>query len=727
MSKKLSEEGEYIVSTFLEKFEKYKNEPIALYGVGINTEILLNNIKGFNIVGLMDLECVGQVVYGKKVLSYDEVAKKCKKIVIVARKSVINIIYKRISFFEKNHNIKIYDIEGKEFDKDFVEKDENNDLIYWNTSEKQIKQLIDKYNVISFDIFDTLITRRILKPTDIFNVVERVLLEKYEIKINFKEIRIKCEKKLNESYPAPKFDQIYDEIQKELQLSEDIKELIKKIEYEIEYKYIIPRKKMIEIYKYALDKNKQVYLLSDMYLDKEKIKELLKKCGISGNINILISCEINKTKYSGELFEYYKELVKDKSMLHIGDNIKADIEKAKKYDIETFQVLNPYDMLVYSSYRKILTNISTIEESNILGLIISKAFNDPFVLNKSKGRFIASDLKNIGYIFLGPVILNFMVWLINELLDSEFEVILFSARDGYLINILYKIMTENIKKGRMPHEIYFKTSRRAITVPTIESQEDILFILKKPFKCTKKQLLKERFGIELDRYDVRDNELVVSGENIESISNYILSYKNEIIKNAMEEKKYYMEYINSIGVINKENIAIFDFCSSGTIQFYLSKLISKDLHGFYFATMNLPNMFYKDSSKISTLFGNAKQYYSKFNLTKYYMLLESILTDPNNTLIRCESNNNFVYNDGETTIKDFDNIKKCHDGIIEFVQDIIEIDNKIVFRDIDIEFTDYIFGLFVSKKTEVVEKVRNTFFTESCYDFSPEYNVWESL
>ena len=42
----------------------------------------------------------------------------------------------------------------------------------------KIKDLIDNYKIISFDIFDTLLKRNTIKPIDIFELVEK----KYNLK-----------------------------------------------------------------------------------------------------------------------------------------------------------------------------------------------------------------------------------------------------------------------------------------------------------------------------------------------------------------------------------------------------------------------------------------------------------------------------------------------------------------------------------------------------------------
>ena len=724
----MMKEGNYVINTFIENHKKHSQAPMALYGVGNNTKLLLDDeeIKNFNIVGLMDAECVGQNIYGKKVLSNEEVIKKCEIIIIVAQKIVLKIIYERIKFLDKEHGIKIYNIEGEELKNIFNKKSEIYDnLSYWNNTEEKLINMINSHEIVSFDIFDTLIMRNILKPTDIFKLVEVRIKEDLNINIQFENNRVSAEIELNKFIEAPTIDQIYECIQRKLGISDEVRDNIKNIEYEIECQYIIPRRKMIEIYNYAISCNKQVYLISDMYYDKEKIINLLKICGIDkiNKNNILISCEHNKTKSSGKLFEYYKSINIDKTMLHIGDNENSDIKIPPKYGIESFGILSAYDMLVHSTYSSMLIKIESVQENIILGMIIGKIFNNPFALNKGRGRYIVNDLETLGYVFWGPFVLNFMIWLINNLKKSKYKVVLFVARDGYLINYLYEYIIKTLKLKNMPEPIYFKTSRRAITVPTIKTKEDILFILKKPYKCTKAQLLKERFGINISG-NKGDKVLINSEEN----NNKILEYSEEIIKNAAIERRNYFKYINSLEKLtNKNNIAIFDLYSSGTIQYYLSKLINKKIHGFYLATNSLPNLYYKDNSYIDAQLGNQLLYNPQYSIIRHYQMLESVFTDPNNTLIKCDCNGEFCYLKTDSKeLRDFSKINLIHDGIKSFIYDYIMLNKNNALKEVRLEFTDDIFNLFVSDKSIVIDEIKDVFYFESSYEAIYECNVWNS-
>ena len=58
-----------------------------------------------------------------------------------------------------------------------------------------LKQLIDKNNIISFDIFDTLILRNIFQPTDIFRILAKFAKDEFDIDEFFFKKRVEGVKK----------------------------------------------------------------------------------------------------------------------------------------------------------------------------------------------------------------------------------------------------------------------------------------------------------------------------------------------------------------------------------------------------------------------------------------------------------------------------------------------------------------------------------------------------
>ena len=67
---------------------------------------------------------------------------------------------------------------------------------------KNAYKLIDKADIVSFDVFDTLITRMVSNPTQIFDIVQEEYNKKNKKRIyDFKKNRIYSEKNVNVSVP----------------------------------------------------------------------------------------------------------------------------------------------------------------------------------------------------------------------------------------------------------------------------------------------------------------------------------------------------------------------------------------------------------------------------------------------------------------------------------------------------------------------------------------------
>src|ERR1700690_1239701 len=104
----------FFLSSFDTTFKAFRDTgtPIALYGIGEKTKLLLENIQGFKIVGLMDKDAVGQTIYGQPVLSHRDVIGNVKVIIIVANMSVASLIYQRIECLKTEHGIDILYVNG---------------------------------------------------------------------------------------------------------------------------------------------------------------------------------------------------------------------------------------------------------------------------------------------------------------------------------------------------------------------------------------------------------------------------------------------------------------------------------------------------------------------------------------------------------------------------------------------------------------------------------------
>ena len=106
----------------------------------------------------------------------------------------------------------------------------------------EIKQQIDSHEIISFDIFDTLLLRPYVKPTDLF-----LHLEKLEELKGFAQARIEAERKARKTHSHLEditIDEIYNEIT-------DKYKYLKQKEMDLEMQVLQPNPEMKEVYDYV--------------------------------------------------------------------------------------------------------------------------------------------------------------------------------------------------------------------------------------------------------------------------------------------------------------------------------------------------------------------------------------------------------------------------------------------------------------------------------------------
>ncbi len=195
--------------------------------------------------------------------------------------------------------------------------------------------LIKKTEIISFDIFDTLIKRDVRIPEDIFIITGEQILGK-NCGIKFARKRIEAEEKARTSSATGEIS--IDDIYHYLKYEKATCDRLKNKEIQIELSKCKQNAKLMPYYEYAIKTGKPVYLISDMYLPQNIIEALLKKCDIIGYKKLYLSNVYSANKSSGLL---YKKFLEDnkltaKSVLHVGDSIKSDFLKGKRMGMKTY-------------------------------------------------------------------------------------------------------------------------------------------------------------------------------------------------------------------------------------------------------------------------------------------------------------------------------------------------------------------------------------------------------
>lgn len=305
---------------------------------------------------------------------------------------------------------------------------------------KDFEELILEHNVISFDIFDTLLFRPYINPDHLFLHMEKVFNCK-----GFTEKRGLASKKARKEAVREDItiDDIYANMPEEMLY-------LKECEIDFEVKHLRKNKKIYEIYKFAREHNKKIVIISDMYLPEEALTQALINNGYDKFDSFYLSGKIGLTKRSGKLFKYFleKENINPKEVLHIGDHFKSDIQMAELHGIDTYQCYRNSDLFFEDTknlkFKKLYKkNKDSLTLSAILSLLCQKYYENKDLLNNKDNYF-----KDFGYCIAGCVAYGFCNYILQNISNND-EIICI-ARDGYNIEKILK----KLKPDLSTHYVY---------------------------------------------------------------------------------------------------------------------------------------------------------------------------------------------------------------------------------------------------------------------------------
>ena len=293
----------------------------------------------------------------------------------------------------------------------------------------QLKKQIQQVQIVSFDIFDTLLLRPYTCPTDVFLHMEKVFHKPL-----FQICRIEAEsaarQKHRDLYDIT-LDMIYEEI------DDEFKDL-KQPEMDWEKMVLRTNPEIKAVYDYAKDQGKKIVIASDMYLPTDFIAAVLRQNGYDGWDRLYVSGDLNSTKCSGDL---YRRILKDmgveaKQILHIGDNKKSDFVIPQRLGIQAVRYLS-----VFKQFRQTDCRYDRYREGKSLSLGLSILFGvlayDRICRKYTVNTPETGYWYDLGYLYAGPVGYAYTRFVDKMVRDNGIDGLLFVARDGYLLQKIF--------------------------------------------------------------------------------------------------------------------------------------------------------------------------------------------------------------------------------------------------------------------------------------------------
>lgn len=539
----------------------------------------------------------------------------------------------------------------------------------------KILKKISKYEYVSFDVFDTLIKRNIQRPHDIFRLVEQKYNSENKKNIeNYVQYRVKAEKKAKEKFKNGEctFDSIFEEL-KEIYNQDTIAKL-KKLELKLEETYCTQNKMFYPVYKKCVSDRKKIIIITDMYLDKNVIANILSKNGINQYEDIFVSSELKLNKHNGTIYSYVlnKLNINRKQIIHIGDSKRGDYIMARKNGISS--ILIPKNIKNLEYYNK-----NQYEKLNENEQLVYRTI-ETFINNNMPKNY--DEYYRLGYEILGILLYGYIRWLIAELKKKDINKIYFLSREGAILKRAFDLMNDTKIESR-----YLYVSRRSTRVPllkNINNYEDIFKIVKmRKVTDIKSFFINVGLNVEnyiklLKKYNCKENTNINTIENMQAFFEEI---KPDIIQNAQDEEK------NLIGYLKQEDFtgrfAIADIGWEGTMQNALCTLseaynLNANIVGFYVGQSQQAKKYIDKGIKTEAYLFNYKT--DGYNEVRPFLnLFESLFLAQHGTTVRYKYEDNMfkpVLAESEYSEKERKLFKEIQDGAMQFINDYKNNEDK---------------------------------------------------
>jgi predicted HAD superfamily hydrolase len=556
---------------------------------------------------------------------------------------------------------------------------------------------IARTKAVSFDLFDTLVTRPFIEPHFLFYALEqriRKLLGNTNFRFMYWRRLAEEETRREHGGCEVTLEAIYLQFAKLTGLSLEQCAAIADQEFAAELTMISPREVYVRAMTWARRLGRVTSIITDIYLDERQIREILTAVGIVGFDHLYVSGEIEIRKHDGTVYpQYLADLYNEHritprdGVAHIGDNHHADGEMARRHGLQAVVVPRAIDRLRSSAFEELFASNFHKRHaiSDYLVGLIANRFDAAIAAPGSRDLFAGSWF-NVGYAAAGPMLLAYVQWVIRKARAAGLTKVYFVARDGYILKEIYDRIREAGIYTDLPESGYVYLSRRATAVAALKTRQDIAELLHLPFATRRlDDLLENRFGLPPDliskkvlrKCGFKATTRVSDSADLARLQRLLDSLAPVILKNSADERAALVRYLDDNGVIAAgSNCALVDIGYSGSIQRYVQNILGINIPGYYMLTHEPARWTFEGSS--------AEAFFAEWDeprmadchpLNEYVFLFETVLSSCEASLKRHRYDENGVWSmehlSADREPQRFSFMKRIHAGIVAFADDFI--------------------------------------------------------
>ncbi|WP_022891814.1 HAD-IA family hydrolase [Agromyces subbeticus] len=461
-----------------------------------------------------------------------------------------------------------------------------------------IAETIADADIVSFDVFDTLLERIVLRPTDVFGLAKSALEARgrHILPVDWTRARIAAE---HACYGDPSvgpditLDQIYDRLAHDLDLPDDVIDAAKREEIAAELQVLRGRESGRRWFDAAAAAGKRILIVSDMYLAPSTIAEALEAAGYRGWERLIVSGHDKIAKYNGTAYLAIRAEFPGARVVHIGDNAEADVDAARYAGFDAVhlptvlsRLSGETSALPLSVFKELSSNPGHGPTELAMSLVGAAS------ARRIESRAIAAP-EELGYAVLGPVLVAFSQWLHHAAISNGTKRLAFLSREGRLMQRAYEgylghnaLPTEYVYASR--RMVNFAQIRAAVTPGQLE------FLVSSGVPLSVIDFV-HRFSTDIPLAEIERASMRVgltattpiAGYRSAELKSIFRALEPEIVAVAGAEREQVIGYLNAMR-LGESGTAVVDIGWQASMQLSFESMINPHLHGFYFGLFDTP-------------------------------------------------------------------------------------------------------------------------------------------
>ena len=544
---------------------------------------------------------------------------------------------------------------------------------------------MERASVLSLDIFDTSLFRKVHEPTDIFLVMEqKVAAWSGSPDPGFRDLRRGGEQEAMDRsghpYRQVSLENIYTRLREKTGWSPELIDRVTNLEIETELRFLYPNPDAVALYQAARAAGKRVVFLSDMYLPSPVLARFLEAHGFA-QPEVFVSCENGGGKGRGVLFEKVQDRLglPPGNFLHIGDRYYADYlcARAKGWHAIHFRPPTAADIHLP---KPSLDAVSRV----LLGLRRKSA--------GAAGNSPEEALwRQLGYHIAGPLYFGFGRWLCGDALRHGIDRMLLCSRDGFPLIETMRILKEAWKIPVETH--YFYASRRLFNLARIRDldESNVEFLLMPSPKMHLRDVVL-RCGLKPEEQEEKLRALGFESMDMpvtsaafgrflkpsyrENLEKWLDQIRDELFAAISRERELIFRYFDEVN-IEQPGTSVVDLGWNGTVCESVQELIRFRRPGFnlkarFFGSVRKASHFAGDGGQIESYFLHlGKPERREHLINECVELIELLFCAPHGTIIGLKQGGQIepIYGTCEFSPKQRDQLTWLHAGGHEFVRE----------------------------------------------------------